>query len=671
MLGSAASPAAGAVTIRDLVELTDIDGLSISPDGRFAVFRTERADLGRNSYVLRWHSVDLHDGSVKDIGSGGDPIYADPGLLEAEKPVWAGDGRTIIVRALRDGAVGLWRADVDGREMVPLVTRDADVVQYSIAPDGSAVLYETGATRDEIRRSERREYDSGILVDSTVDISQSLFRGGSINGRMSSQRLVGYWWVRDGLLWRTPRQEHRVDIATGADTLVGPPQPVPAFDLAKYLQSDNAANDQGDIASSGTEAGRRSISVKFNNGRRLSCPDPLCASSPISSLVWRRGSRQLMMTFKDREFRQSIYLWNVDTGRVRPIAANQGLLSGGRNDFLPCAVSADAAVCVASGPASPPRLERIDLASGERQILFDPNQALRAAYAPKVRFMRWNIGGKLEAGGVVMEPVRPLDMPAPLYLNYNRCEGFLRGGEGNEWPIPQLLEAGYVVACINAVPLSGPQDAIRDYQVGLAAVRALVAKLSKERFIDPSRVAMGGLSFGSEVAFWVATHSNLLSAMSVTAPQWEPAGYWMSSMPESDIPATIRKAWGYGAPDQTPRRWRTTAPVFNVGKIRIPVLFQMPEQEARRIPELYARLYQEGTPTELYAFPDEAHLKLQPRHRLAAYQRNLDWFRYWLESYRDPDPVKADQYRRWDALRKRWKSPTARIGATARARPSR
>lgn len=74
------------------------------------------------------------------------------------------------------------------------------------------------------------------------------------------------------------------------------------------------------------------------------------------------------------------------------------------------------------------------------------------------------------------------------------------------------------------------------------------------------------------------------------------------------------------------------------------------------VPELYARLDRAAVPAELYAFPDEAHIKLQPRHRLAVYERNLDWFRYWLQDYRDPDGTKAEQYRRWDGLKARWRS---------------
>ena len=46
------SAADAGISNRELVELVDISGLSVSPDGRTLVFRTERADVGRNSYFF-------------------------------------------------------------------------------------------------------------------------------------------------------------------------------------------------------------------------------------------------------------------------------------------------------------------------------------------------------------------------------------------------------------------------------------------------------------------------------------------------------------------------------------------------------------------------------------------------------------------------------------------
>lgn len=665
------TPAAAAqASALDLVEIVDIDSLSISPDGTAGVFRTVQGDVGRNSYRLRWHSVDLQSGAVRDIASGGEPVYLDPGSVQPEKALWVNGGRSIVYRALIDGAVGLWAADVDGSSVRPLVVRDEDVGDYSLGADGRSLLYTTGASRSQIRRAEKREYDSGILIDSSIDLGQNLFRGGSVNGRPASQRLVGYWYVRDGLLWRAARQDHALDLATGADKALGPPRPVGPFEPPPPRPGSEARNAAGDIAQASWNGREGTLTVAMSGGPARSCGDPMCATQRVSALVWRPGSSDLLVTFIDRNRRQSLYLWHTAADSLQRLTSADGLLSGGRRNMVPCAVARSAALCVESGAASPPRLERIDLVTGERRILFDPNAGLRQHYAPDVRYISWAIGDGRSAAGVLMRPGDGGKHRAPLYVNYYSCEGFLRGGEGDEWPIPQLLDSGFAVACINAVPSTGPQDAMFEYRTGLAAVRTLVDKLAGEGIVDRSKVAMGGLSFGSEVAMWIATHSNLLAVLSIASAQLEPASYWMSSMPGSDQPGLLKEVWHIGAPGETPDRWSRVSPALNSGRIRAPILFQLPEQEARRIPELYARLSRDGVPTELYAFPGEAHLKVQPRHRLAIYERNLDWFRYWLEGYEDPDPAKADQYARWERLRaKRASSRFGRDPATGATAP--
>ncbi len=338
------------ITTTQLVEITDVDGLSISPDGRFAVFRSERADIARNTYVLTWHSVDLADGKVREIGSGGSPIYLDPGAVQPEHILWINDGRTVVYRALFDGAIGLWQADVTGNGMAPLVTPDADVEDYFVADQGHAINYTVGPTRDEIRRAERKEYDNGILVDSSVDLSQNLFRGGSINGRMSTQRLVGFWFIRDGLLWRRPRQQHRYDLATGTDVSVGPPRPVPPISVPSSAPALQARSAGGDLATANWNGPKGGLSAVLADGRTIACHDPLCASTHISALVWRPSTSDLILTFTDDERRQTLYLWRLSTNELRKVASGDGLLSGGRRSMFPCAVSAQVALCVAASP---------------------------------------------------------------------------------------------------------------------------------------------------------------------------------------------------------------------------------------------------------------------------------------------------------------------------------
>ena len=45
-----------------------------------------------------------------------------------------------------------------------------------------------------------------------------------------------------------------------------------------------------------------------------------------------------------------------------------------------------------------------------------------------------------------------------------------------------------------------------------------------------------------------------------------------------------------------------------------------------------------------------SHVITNPTQRLAADPLNVDWFRFWLQGYEDPDPAKAGQYTRWQEL---------------------
>jgi len=63
-------------------------------------------------------------------------------------------------------------------------------------------------------------------------------------------------------------------------------------------------------------------------------------------------------------------------------------------------------------------------------------------------------------------------------------------------------------------------------------------------------------------------------------------------------------------------------------------------------------LRQLNKPVELFVYPNELHEKEQPKHRYEIYEKNVDWFDFWLQGEEDPDPAKAAQYMRWRELRK-------------------
>jgi hypothetical protein len=56
-------------------------------------------------------------------------------------------------------------------------------------------------------------------------------------------------------------------------------------------------------------------------------------------------------------------------------------------------------------------------------------------------------------------------------------------------------------------------------------------------------------------------------------------------------------------------------------------------------------------PVDFILLPDAPHIVVKPWERLATQQGLVDWFRFWLQGEEDPDPAKAEQYKRWRGLK--------------------
>lgn len=621
-----APPALGQNSPREIVEMTDFSALTPSPDGRWLLYRREHPSVVTGRIDLAWYLVRA-DGSEDPvrIGDGGAADWDGTGMVEPGKAGWTADSRRFYLIARVDGAAGLWTGTPETRTLAPFVTLDSDIERFTVEPDGT-ILYEIGPSRAEIARAENDERDSGILVDARVDLAQSLYRGAMIGGRPASQRLSGNWFDREPLLAR----RERLVLRRGSDSQADLPA---SADEAKRIES--AAPSLPGPARSALAA------------QRICVDEDPCATPDgerLASYVAIGDGRFAVMT-RNRHMRQRIFLWEPEANALRQLAASEGLLTGGRDERTSCAASTSALFCVAESAATPPHLLRIALADGAEQILDRPN-ALPGQGELLTEAIDWQVGGS-RASGWLVRPKVPGRLP--LFVTYYRCVGYMRGGLGDEWPLRALAKSGIATLCINRLPHPGTAPEAR-YALGLDVVRAAVADLDRQGVIDPSRVGMGGLSFGSEVTIWTAIHSRLLRAASIASVQLEPAYYWYNAGAGRDMfRDNLRHYWNIGPPGSDPARWRLLSPALNVAKIEAPILMQMPEMEARQSPELIARLTASHM-GEAHVFPFAAHLKTEPRQKLAAYQRNLDWFRYWLQGYVDPDPAKSGQYARWATL---------------------
>ena len=151
---------------------------------------------------------------------------------------------------------------------------------------------------------------------------------------------------------------------------------------------------------------------------------------------------------------------------------------------------------------------------------------------------------------------------------------------------------------------------------------------------------------------WVAVRSRLLTAASVSSVSMSPNYYLLGSLKGDLFTSGLKELWGLGSPSETPARWHVLSPAYNLDKISAPTLFQMSEQEYMQATDYVIPMIRKKM-ADLYVFPNEPHQKFQPKHKLAVYTRNVDWFRFWLQGYEDADPSKAAQYAHWRTLRER------------------
>ena len=69
--------------------------------------------------------------------------------------------------------------------------------------------------------------------------------------------------------------------------------------------------------------------------------------------------------------------------------------------------------------------------------------------------------------------------------------------------------------------------------------------------------------------------------------------------------------------------------------------------------EIYTGLRWLKKPVELLNFyPEGVHELVKPQQKYLSEQSAVDWYCFWLKREEDPDPAKAEQYKRWRELRK-------------------
>ena len=332
------------------------------------------------------------------------------------------------------------------------------------------------------------------------------------------------------------------------------------------------------------------------------------------------------------------------------------------------------AACVREGVNAAPELVRVDLAT--RTVVSVVGLAPRHAAIAPLRTERrlWTNARGHYASGFITYPrnYEPGRQYPTVFVTHgsDADERFASPELQWDYPIQVLAERGYLVVSINdpspnqnetlmgginawTADTGMPHEQLQDL-MWLDVVRsyeAAVAALDSEGLIDRQRLGIAGFSRGSQMTNVAITQSRLFRAASSGDGGFlEPSGYHSS-------PTSYRRIFG-GAPFEAAAipLYQRLSPSFRAPLASGPVLQQIAKPSGPRL-DLHEALQRAGVPSEITLYPgedpssDETHLFHIPSNRLAAMQENIDWFDFWLRDMVDPDPAKADQYRRWRQMR--------------------
>jgi dipeptidyl aminopeptidase/acylaminoacyl peptidase len=662
------------VTPMDLLTLRDPKGMSISPDGSAVAFVVGHADYETNGYRSGVFVVATEVGSrVRALGTAGMPHWDDINQWIDEAPQWSPDGKQISYRTKMDSKehwqVSVWNLATGERERVTSVP--GDVESYRWCLDGTSLFLESAKPISDAHAGNAGE--SSILFNRAIHPYQVIPILTQMEQAKEPER---EYWIYDVQTERE-RPATQVEIADWVPRNASVASSNPDSALASYHiigslpspdRSKTAYLYALDTAAQSKTWGIRLL-VSSDHERRVVEVTP--EGHRVEQYWWTTDGSTLFYTEHGGRG-HSPELW-----AFRPSESKSELVykAAGR-DYL-SSFSSDGAgtrfACLVENNVSPPQIAVMDRATKQVRTLVDLN--------PGFSFLEMGKTERLEGTNSYGEEwfaylVKPLDfVPGKRYplivTTYRSGDYFLRGASGDENPIQVYAAHGFAVMSFDVGWLRNPEQGdfdakILDWASPVASMEDAIRRLAKDGIIDPAKVGIGGFSHGEEIAGYAVSHTNLFRAASGAA-SYDPCFYFLGSDEWHDV----FEEWGLGGWPwgRSRENWRRIAMSMSADKIVTPILQNASDTEYLIYLPLYRSLADLGRPVELYLYPNELHVRNQPRHRLEIYDRNLDWFRFWLKDELDPDPAKAEQYQRWDHLRDEANRPSENSSVLPTAPP--
>jgi dipeptidyl aminopeptidase/acylaminoacyl peptidase len=662
----AQAPAKHPITFDDLIKMHRISESQISRDGKWVAYTVSTPDMELNRGVSNIWMIPAAGGEALQVTQGG----------RDSSPAWSPDGKTMAFLSARDGTSQIYLLSMDGGEAKKLtqLSTGADVLKW--APDGKSIAFTSyvyvdckddacNAKRDEEKEKSKvkaRIYDhllyrhwdhwsegkrSHLFVISAdgesparditpgadYDIPPDGERGGPGDIAFSpDSKEICYTAVTDKVEATSTNADLFIVPVSGGEAKRITTNP--GFDGDPMYSPDGNSIAYHAQLTAGYESDRWRIMLY---DRQAGKSTDLTAGFDRSAhdLAWSPDSKTIYFT-AENETLQPIYAMEARAG-----ATPKKLLDGFNGAF---SFSGDGSVLVTERTSLTMPTE-LFVAAGDGSSLKqlthqnDAPLAQLEMNAPESFWFEGADGTKVEA-----MLVRPPNFSATkkypmLVLLHGGPQSMWDNAWGYRWNEEVFSAAGYVTLMINRRGSTGYgqkfTDEITNDWGGKAYVdimKGVDAAIAKYPFIDKTRLAAAGGSYGGYMADWLATHTDRFKAIISHAGVYDEVSIYATEelwFEEHDMQGTP-----WTAPENY-KKWSPSTYAGDLGKYKTPMLVVAGERDYR-VPytqslELFSALQRQGVPSKLLVFPDEGHWVLKPQNSQLWYKTFLDWLATYLK----------------------------------------
>jgi dipeptidyl aminopeptidase/acylaminoacyl peptidase len=649
--------------VEDMQRLSRVSGLKLSPDGKWVAFVVSRSDVAKNKSVKNIWVVST---------SGGDPqqlTFAEQGSNDSLR--WSPDSRYIYFLSSRvDNKPQIFRLAVSGGEAKQITNIAIGVDAFILSPDGKTIALTesvfpqcTDMPCNEKADKEREENPVKVRVitetpfrrwDTWVDGRRNHIFVMSADGGATTDITPGNVdspiWTEEGseeVAFSPDSKEICFSRFVENEALTGNSDlfVMPAAGGTPKAITTNKSTDRTPLYSPDGRYIAYSATLRpmqetdlarlflydRTTGEHKNLTEAMDRS--IDSFVWAPDSKSLFITYEDHG-QEPLSRLDVSTLKVTPLVT-----AGTVTEFE---ASHDGAFIAYSKTdfSHPADVFRLNLDASANST------ALTAMNADILKDIAFGDFSSFTFPGWNKEPVQAWKITPPNFDPGKKYPLLLlmHGGPENSWGnlfhyrwnAQLFAAAGYVVIQPNFHGSSGFglkfMDSIKGQWGGAPyedQMKAVDVALTWP-YVDTTRVAAAGASYGGYMANWVEGHTDRFRAIVSHDGLYDLMTMIYSS---DEIGGTLQEF--KGTPWQNPQALIAQAPATYAANFKTPMLivhggndYRVPQSQGFA---MFQVLQAEHVPSKLLFFEQENHWVLKPADSILWYHTVLDWLDQWVK----------------------------------------